>query len=90
MSKVIGMIELERQISHIMDTVQEEMAEYVITIQNEPVAVLRPFKGESNHAPHQREIDAELEAMKSLANDIAEAWVSPKSGVELVEEQRRY
>ena len=37
----------------------------------------------------QTELDAVLVEMKRLAEQVAAAWVSPKSGVELVDEQRR-
>ena len=38
---------------------------------------------------HQAEIEAELAELKALAREVAEAWISDKSGVELVAEQRR-
>jgi hypothetical protein len=34
-------------------------------------------------------IEAEIEAMRRLAVEIAAAWMSPKSGAELIDEQRR-
>lgn len=34
-------------------------------------------------------IEAEIEEMRRLAVEIAAAWVSPKTGVELIAEQRR-
>jgi antitoxin (DNA-binding transcriptional repressor) of toxin-antitoxin stability system len=72
-----------------MRTVREEMAEYVITLQGKPVAVLRPFTQEDTQKLRQIEIDEALAEMKTLARQVADAWTSPKSGVELVEEQRR-
>jgi hypothetical protein len=35
------------------------------------------------------ELDVVLAEMKRLAEQVAAAWTSPKSGVELVDEQRR-
>ena len=37
----------------------------------------------------QTGLDAVLAEMKRLAKQVAAAWTSPKSGVELVDEQRR-
>lgn len=85
----IGVRELKNQASRIVRTVREEMAEYVITLQGKPVAVLRPFTDQDAQKLHQAEIDEALAEMKILAQHVGEAWKSPKSGVELVEEGRR-
>ncbi len=84
-----GVRELKNQTSRIVRAVREEMAEYVITVQGKPVAVLRPFTEEDAQQLRQAEIDEVLAEMKTLAQQVAEAWTSSKSGVELVEEQRR-
>jgi prevent-host-death family protein len=89
MSTTIGIRELKNQASRIVRTVREEMAEYVITLQGKPVAVLRPFTEEDTQKLRQIEIDKALADMKTLARQVADSWTSPKSGVELVEEQRR-
>lgn len=85
----IGVRELKNQASRIVRTVREEMAEYVITLQGKPVAVLRPFTDQDAQKLHQAEIDEALAEMKTLAQQVGEAWKSPKSGLELVEEGRR-
>jgi prevent-host-death family protein len=89
MPATIGVRELKNQASRIVRAVREEMAEYVITVQGEPVAVLRPFTNEDAHKLHEAEVEEALAEMKALARQVAQAWTSPKSGVELVEEQRR-
>jgi prevent-host-death family protein len=89
MPTTIGVRELKNQTSRIVRAVREEMAEYVITVQGKPVAVLRPFTDEDAQQLRQAEIDEVLTEMKTLAQQVAEAWTSSKSGVELVEEQRR-
>ena len=43
MPSIIGVRELKNQTSRLVRAVREEMAEYVITVRGEPVAVLRPF-----------------------------------------------
>lgn len=85
----VGIRELKNQASRIVHAVQEEQTEYVITLRGEPVAVLRPFGDQDARRLRQVEIVKSLAEMKQLARQVAEAWTSPKSGVELVEEQRR-
>jgi prevent-host-death family protein len=85
----VGVRDLRNRASRIVRAVREEMTEYVITVRGEPVAVLRPFTDEDAHRLHQAEIDQALAEMKVLARQVAAAWTSPKSGVELVDEQRR-
>jgi antitoxin (DNA-binding transcriptional repressor) of toxin-antitoxin stability system len=69
--------------------VREEMIEYVVTLRGEPVAVLRPLTNEEAQRLRQVEIDTALAEMKALAQEVASAWTSEKSGAELVAEQRR-
>ena len=89
MPTTIGVRELKNQASRVIRAVREEMAEYVITVRDEPVAVLRPLTDEDRQKLRQTEIDNALAEMKALAQQVAAAWESPKSGTELVGEQRR-
>ncbi len=89
MPTTIGVRELKNKASSIVRSVREEMTEYIITVQGEPVAVLRPFTEEDEQQLHQAKIEETLAEMKSLAQQVAAAWKSPKSGIELVAEQRR-
>ncbi len=86
MSKKAGIREPKNQ--GIVSEIREEMAEYGVT-QSQPVAVLRPFAEEDAESVRQLEADQALAEMKSLADEIGQAWKSPKSGVELIDEQRR-
>ncbi len=85
----IGVRELKNRTSQIVRTIREEMADYVITVRGEPVAILRPLTEEDTQQLHQRELDNIFVEMKALAQEVANAWTSPKSALELVEEQRR-
>ncbi len=89
MTTRIGVRELKNQASRLVRSVREEMAEYIITVQGEPVAVLRPFTEEDGQKLRQIEMDEALAEMETLAQQVAQAWRSPKSGMELIEEQRR-
>jgi len=86
MLNTIGIRELKNHASRILQTVREEMAEYIITLQGKPVAVLRPFTDEDAQQLRQNEFDDTVAEMKLLAQQVADAWVSPKSGVELIDE----
>lgn len=89
MPKTIGVRELKNQTSRVIRAVREDLSEYVVTLRGEPVAVLRPLTEEEAQRLRESEIDAALEEMKSLAQEVASVWTSDKSGVELVDEQRR-
>jgi antitoxin (DNA-binding transcriptional repressor) of toxin-antitoxin stability system len=65
------------------------MAEYVVTVRGEPVAVLRPLNDEEIQRLRHAKTDAVLAEMKALAEEVAAAWTSEQSGAELVAEQRR-
>lgn len=89
MPKTIGVRELKNQTSRVIRAVREDLSEYVVTLRGEPVAVLRPLTEEEAQRLRESEIDAALQEMKALAQEVASAWMSDKSGVELVDEQRR-
>ena len=85
----IGVREFKNQATRILRAVREEMAEYVITLHGEPIAVLRPLKEEEIEDLRLAAAEKDLAEMKTLAQQIAAAWTSPQSGVELVSDQRR-
>ncbi len=89
MPTTIGVRELKNQTSRVIRAVREEMAEYVVTLRGEPVAVLRPLTEEEAQRLRRVEIDETRAQMRTLAQEVGAAWTSHKSGVELVVEQRR-
>jgi len=89
MPETVGVRELKNQASRVIRRVSEQMVEYVVTVRGEPVALLRPLTREEAHRLRQAEVDASLAEMKALARRVADAWISDKSGVQLVAEQRR-
>jgi prevent-host-death family protein len=89
MPETVGVRELKNQASRVIRAVSEEMAEYVITLRGEPVAMLRPLTKEERDRLREEQIDSALTEMRSLAGEVAAAWTSDKSGVELIAEQRR-
>lgn len=84
----IGIRELKNQASKIVRAVREEAAEYIITIHGEPVAVLRPLT-EAEQGQRQEKVDQFLAELDELAQRVTAEWKGDKTGVELLEEQRR-
>jgi prevent-host-death family protein len=89
MPETVGVRELKNQASRVIRKVSEQMVEYVVTVRGRPVALLRPLTQDEAQRLRQAEVDAGLAEMKALAQRVADAWVSDKSGVELVAQQRR-
>lgn len=89
MIKTVGIRELKNNTSSILREVREELAEYVVTVHGEPVAILHPITPADAKRLRQEEIEIALAEIEAFAKLVAEAWVSEKTGVELVDEQRR-
>jgi prevent-host-death family protein len=89
MTRTIGIRELKNETSAIVHAVREESVEYVVTYHGKPVAVIRPFVAEDAETLRQAEAEEEILELQRLGQQIAAAWVSPKSAVDLVDEQRR-
>lgn len=89
MKNTIGVRELKTYASRVVRSVRDEMTEYVITLRGHPVAMLRPLTEEDAQRLRRNEVTESLAEMKSLSREIAEAWSSDKSGVDLIAEQRR-
>ena len=64
MPKTIGVRELKNQTSRFIRAVREDMAEYVVTLRGEPVALLRPLTEEETQKLQQADLDETLAEMK--------------------------
>jgi hypothetical protein len=53
------------------------------------MALLRPLTKEEAQRLHQTEVEESLAEMKALAQQVADVWISDRSGVQLVADQRR-
>jgi len=89
MASKIGIRELKNRASEIVREVHEQEAEFIVTLRGEPVAVIRPLTEKSRRELREAEVDEALAEIDRLAEKIARAWRSPKSVLELIEEQRR-
>ena len=89
MAERIGVRELKKHISRVVRAVREGLSEYVVIPRGEPLAVPRPLTEDEAQRLRRAELDAARDEMKALAREVAAAWTSNKSGVELIQEQRR-
>lgn len=91
----VGIRELKNDTSEIIRAVREERAEYVVTLRGRPVAFIVPVgEGQAEAktlraAARARDNAAFWGRMEALGAEIAAKWQSDRTGVELVEEQRR-
>lgn len=60
----------------------------LITLRGEPVAVIKPFSKEVGRV-RQTQLEEALKILDALAERTAQSWCSPKSALELLEEQRQ-
>jgi len=89
MASKIGVRDLKNRASEIVREVHENEQEYIVTLRGEPVAVLRPLPERSERERRQDEVDEAMARMEALADEIARAWSSPRSALDLLAEQRR-
>jgi prevent-host-death family protein len=89
MTEKIGVRELKNRASEIVREVRESQATYVVTVRGEPVAELRPLAPGLTKERREKEVAQVMEEVEQLAQRIARAWRSPKTGRKLLEEQRR-
>lgn len=89
MKNEISIRNLKDQASRILREVREEGAKYVVTYHGKPVAVVRPFTRADTGLLQPDRRERELEELEELGRQIAAAWTSEKSALELIDEGRR-
>ena len=88
MKEKIGVRELKNQASAIVRQIREEAAEYIITHNGTPVAILRPIEQEDIEAYDKEEALKSLNKLLELGREISAHWNSDKSAREILEEMR--
>jgi prevent-host-death family protein len=90
---LIGVRELRNRTSEVLRQVREEGAEYVVTYQGRPIAVLLPVDEERIEAVMvqvgKQSMTGGWEAYAQLAEQTREAWPAEKRTQELLNEIRR-
>lgn len=90
---LIGVRELRERTSEVIRRVREEGAEYVVTYQGRPVAVILPMDAEQAEAEMVEAAKSAVvgawERYEQLAEEIRTAWPSNISTQDLVDAVRR-
>ena len=74
--KTIGVRQLKNEATQIVRSVKEQHALYVITVNGEPVATLRPYSDRDIAGMDRGHAAAELAAIERLAAAVGEAWLT--------------
>lgn len=84
----VDVTELQERATEILEDVHKKFASYVITVDGEPVATVRPYKP-ADDDPTPEKIEQWLRDLDELADDIAKVWPAGLSAADAVAEQRR-
>ena len=89
----IGVRELREQTSEVLRQVREQRAEYVVTYQGKPVALLLPVQADvvekAMVEAGRRSVANGWETYARLAEELRRDWPTDKSTQELMDEIRR-
>ena len=90
---LIGVRELRQQTSEVIRRVREESAEYVITYQGRPVAILLPLDADQAEKEMvkagKRAVLDDWERYELLAEELRRVWPVDLSTQDLIDEIRR-
>lgn len=90
---LIGVRELREHTTEVLRHVREEKAEYVVTYQGRPVALLLPVNMETMEAAMieagKQSVVGGWEAYARLAEQARKAWLTEQSSQDLLDEIRR-
>ncbi len=89
LSRRVGIRDFRNTATQLIREVRETGSEIVITVDGEPVAVVRPFTaGDSESEDLQKDL-AVLDRLEMLGEELARFWPEGLSAVDAVSEQRR-
>jgi prevent-host-death family protein len=89
MRRTIGIREFKNEATKIVRCVREEGTEYVITVNGQPAALLKPYELTQTENERRAAALSHVERLRELSARIAAARVSDLTAVELIREQRR-
>lgn len=72
--KTIGVRQLKNEATQIVRTVKEQHAMYVITVNGQPVATLRPYSDRDIAGMQRTQAVGEFQAIERLADAVGSAW----------------
>ncbi|WP_322796453.1 type II toxin-antitoxin system Phd/YefM family antitoxin [Tepidiforma sp.] len=74
--KTIGVRQLKNEATQIVRQVREQRAVFIVTVNGEPVATLRPYSERDIAGMHRGQAAAEIAAIEELAQAVGRAWLS--------------
>lgn len=74
--KTIGVRQLKNEATQIVRAVREQHALYVITVNGQPVATLRPYSERDIAGMQRSQAAAEIAAIERLADSVGDAWMT--------------
>lgn len=84
----VGVRELKNHATKIVRSVREEHAQYVVTVDGQPVAVLRPYTAADAAAQRADDVELAIARLRALVADVAGHSIPGVSGVEALHQQR--
>jgi prevent-host-death family protein len=72
--RTIGVRQLKNEATQIVRAVRVESAQFVITVNGQPVATLRPYSDRDIAGMHRTQAAAELTAIDRLAVEVGTRW----------------
>ncbi|MGB4864024.1 MAG: type II toxin-antitoxin system Phd/YefM family antitoxin [Tepidiformaceae bacterium] len=80
--KSIGVRQLKNEATQIVRAVREQHALYVITVNGEPVATLRPYSERDIAGVERGHATVELQAIERLAESVGASWLKVGAAAE--------
>ncbi|MEO9256109.1 MAG: type II toxin-antitoxin system prevent-host-death family antitoxin [Tepidiformaceae bacterium] len=74
MMRTIGVRQLKNEATQIVRAVRDENAQFVVTVNGQPVATLRPYSDRDIAGMHRTQAAAELTAIDRLAVEVGARW----------------
>ena len=72
--RTIGVRQLKNEATQIVRAVREEHAQFIITVNGQPVATLRPYSDRDIAGVHRTQVAAEIAAIDRIAAEVGAAW----------------
>ena len=85
----IGMREFKDRATEVVRSVREEGETYIITVNGEPSAVLKPVEPEKTAEQRKVDIEAWIQRAEEIGRRLEAGRTDLRDCVELVSEQRR-
>lgn len=83
----IGLRHLKTHASEVLRDVEENETRYVITSRNKPMAIIIPYSPREATKPKSK--DEAWDAFVAAGERVRQAWKSPLTAVEILQEMRR-